>query len=356
MMAKILRTPLFWWLLGLGVGVGVAIGLPEGELAAARPVVLGATVLGFGVIGEMIAGSRNHPIGVGQAAVPQRDPLVPDGKIAIRAVSGYNIAPNRADTRFGRYEALPQPGTIAPVPRPERPRSRLSGRVVISTIFVSSEYRPWTDEEIGRSLTAVERACRWLEREAIRWKASVKLEVAGGYFALPSEPFEEPDINLADQGHDLGLVAIGEWEWILKGLNHAVPALGATDFVAFIEAVEQEFEEADEVVWLVFPRQAGRSFALPRHEALTGGANLAVCYAVDSNFPEPLRGAEPRVDPATIAHEFLHLFHASDKYGKRLDRFERGTVTRFDIMRMSPARSFRSNRVDLATAREIGWA
>ena len=55
-----------------------------------------------------------------------------------------------------------------------------------------------------------------------------------------------------------------------------------------------------------------------------------------------------------IAHEVLHLFGASDKYGVPLDSFRSGQVTHRDIMRMD-ARRLERLRVDPLTASEVGW-
>ena len=57
----------------------------------------------------------------------------------------------------------------------------------------------------------------------------------------------------------------------------------------------------------------------------------------------------------TVAHEFLHLFGATDKYNVSLDAFPRGTVTDRDIMRLTSERLSRL-RIDLGTATEVGWA
>ena len=342
-------SPLVWWIQGAALGIVLALMFDDRNVPAGRLIVFGVTILAHGFLGELVFRRRRGGVRT-QAALP--DGLVPDGRIAIRAFVKERCKPNEVDDRFGRQ-----------VQRPPRSSGRtrlasegLTGRVVVSTIFNSGEYSEWSDAEIARALRTVERSCRWIEREAIRWNAPLKLDVAGAYFVFPLRPFHEPEINLADQAHDLGLVAQGEWEWIFKGLNQGLPELGCDDFIDFVVSAESSLAPNDGVVWLLFPRQAGRSFALHRSDGLTGGANLAVCYALDANFPEPLRGSRPRVDPATIAHEMLHLFHATDKYGKRLDAFPEGTVTRSDIMRMANLRSFETHTIDLATAREIGWA
>ncbi len=70
---------------------------------------------------------------------------------------------------------------------------------------------------------------------------------------------------------------------------------------------------------------------------MVAGVGLAICYAREASFPEPLAGPG-RVDPTTVAHELLHLFGATDKYGVPLDNFPPGSVPRRDIMRLDEDR------------------
>jgi hypothetical protein len=80
---------------------------------------------------------------------------------------------------------------------------------------------------------------------------------------------------------------------------------------------------------------------------------MAVCYPCEASFPEPLVGPA-RVDPVTVVHELLHLFGASDKYGRPLTAYAPRTVTSREVMRLSEERLARL-RIDPSTAAEIGW-
>ncbi len=82
--------------------------------------------------------------------------------------------------------------------------------------------------------------------------------------------------------------------------------------------------------------------------------NLAVIHAAETDLPGPLLGP-PSVDPATIAHELLHLFGASDKYGRSLKDYAPGSVTPREIMRLTESRLARL-QVDPLTASELLWA
>src|SRR5947209_8748055 len=135
--------------------------------------------------------------------------------------------------------------------------------------------------------------------------------------------------------------------------SRAASRLGFRDAVDWMAQVNPRIA-ADARVWLLHPRRAGRSLAVPLDQTELAGVSLAVCYAREANFPEPLAGA-PFTDPVTIVHELLHLFGATDKYGVSLRRFPPRTVSSRDVMRLSEERLSRL-RVDAMTAREIGWA
>jgi len=111
--------------------------------------------------------------------------------------------------------------------------------------------------------------------------------------------------------------------------------------------------EADSFVWVVHMRSAGRSFVVPESEIGMSGVSLAVCYAREEDFPAKLLG-RVHSDPSTFAHELLHLFGASDKYGVPLSSFPKGSVTRHEIMRLDEDR-ISQLRVDSLTASELGW-
>jgi hypothetical protein len=138
----------------------------------------------------------------------------------------------------------------------------------------------------------------------------------------------------------------------LTGASRAAIRLGFPDAAAFIAAINPRVE-ADTRVWLLHPRQAGHSLAVPLDETELAGVSLAVCYAREASFPEPLTRA-PFTDPVTIAHELLHLFGASDKYGVPVRSFPARSVTSREIMRLDES-SLSRLRVDPLTAREIGW-
>jgi hypothetical protein len=111
----------------------------------------------------------------------------------------------------------------------------------------------------------------------------------------------------------------------------------------------------DHLVWLLHPRRAGQSHAIPPSLTPIPGVHLAECYVRETKFSEPLgKGVPPFPDPVTFVHELLHLFGATDKYDRPLSAFARGEVTERDVMALHFT-SLPRLRVDRLTAREIGW-
>ena len=128
--------------------------------------------------------------------------------------------------------------------------------------------------------------------------------------------------------------------------------LGFADLADLISQIDPRADH-DLTVWFVHLLRAGRSSAVAADRFRYPGVGLALCYARESAASGPLVGI-PYVDPATLAHEFLHLFGASDKYGTSLRSFPVRSVTGRDIMRLDHER-LGALRIDPLTASEIGW-
>ena len=180
----------------------------------------------------------------------------------------------------------------------------------------------------------------------------MNVEVGDTYFVARGEAHREVEIEFQYEGNALNAFEKDDARHTLASLNSAAIDLHFHHAVELIEAVEGRVE-ADVAVWLIHPRMAGRSFAIPV-DSLTGPAfHLAVCYPVFSDLPEPFLGPAA-ADPVTLIHEILHLFGASDKYNQPIHAFEPGAVTRADVMRLDEDRLDRL-RVDRQTAQELGW-
>jgi hypothetical protein len=226
------------------------------------------------------------------------------------------------------------------------------GRVVLISIFLGRDGKGWSDAEIAEAHDALRRAGGWIEREAIRWGAPVNIDLADTYFVAEDDATDDVEVTFIPQGEQVQPL---EGQAALKALTattRAAGRLGFRDAVDLIARINPRVE-ADARVWLLHPRRAGCSLAVPLDATELAGVSLAVCYAREANFPEPLT-RPPRPDPVTFVHETLHLFGAEDKYGLPLRSFPPGSVTARDIMRLNDMPLARY-QIDPLTASEIGW-
>ncbi len=335
-----------YWGSGFLLGIAAAALVPEELFPAARLMVSGLVFLTFGTLGEIVARRQDS------GNVPSiRDTSPPDGRVGIAEVSGTIREPNLHDPRFSRFVALDNGDPTSKAAR-SRSSPPLLGRVVLVSLFLGKDGRSWPDVEIARAHDVLTRSGTWLEAEAARHGAAMNVDLADTYFAHDEVSADDVVIAFQSEGEDVGPFAEGAGVQAIVDVSRAASALGFRDAKRLFDTIEGRIE-ADVVVWLVHPRQAGRSFALPRENPDWEGLSLAVCYPREASFPEPLTG-QARVDPVTIVHELLHLFGASDKYNRSLREYPSNSVTRREVMRLDETRLSRL-RVDPSTAREIGW-
>lgn len=337
-----------FWGVGFLVGIAGATLVPVDLFPGVRPLLLGVVFLAFGVFGEV----RTRRWGF--AIVRRlRDARPADGRVDLAVLSGACSEPNLRDPRFTQFVALEDlPGLANPPARVSRTSPPLLGRVVVVSLFLGKDGRSWPDAEIARAHEALTRAGVWLEREAARHGATMNIELADTYFTHDDAVSDEVAIAFQPEGDSVGPFEQDAGVKAFVEVTRAASALGFHDAKALFDGIEGRLD-ADVVVWLVHPRQAGRSFALPRENQEWQGLSLAVCYPCEASFPEPLTGLA-RVDPVTVVHELLHLFGATDKYHGFLRGGADGEVTRRDVMRLEET-LLAQLRVDPSTARELGW-
>jgi hypothetical protein len=343
------------WIGGLILGLLLAAILPESMFPGVRPAILGSALLVTGLIGELVEVIRARRSG--HAAVWALDRRPADGRVDIAHLAGARSLPNPVDPRFGRYlgvdvdVSFPAKGSES-TRLSERMSPPLLGRVVVVSLFVGRDGRSWSDDEIASAHSVLERAGAWLEREAIRWGAAVNIEMADTYFVFDDHQADDVFVGFVSEGEDVGPLEQGATHKALVGTTRAAAQLGFQDVGDMFHSIAARLD-GNATVWLVHTRRAGRSFALPREQAELRGVSFAVCYVRESSFPEPLIGPA-RIDPVTLAHELLHLFGATDKYGRSLSDFASQTVSSREIMRLDETRLSRL-RIDSRTAAEIGW-
>jgi hypothetical protein len=220
------------------------------------------------------------------------------------------------------------------------------------SVFVGRDGQRWSDLEIAQAYKSLLSAAEWLEKEAIRWRAPANVAVADTYFAAEDNTSEDVEVAFHPEGDHEGPMEAHATTKALSAFSRAAALLGFADSADLVARIDARVN-ADAWVWLVHPRREGRSLAVPESDSALPGVAMAICYAREASFPQPLTGP-PVADAATFAHELLHLFGASDKYEVPLRSFPRGQVTERDVMRLQ-YHSLPRLRIDRLTAAEIGW-
>lgn len=343
-----------YWAGGLLAVVLIAIALQHATpWTEAGPLVVFLAWGLLGIAGEVASLIRSIRTGSRSGEAPG-DATPPDGEVGIIHVAAIVGEPNSVDPRVRRFDRL-EPAAPLPHRRVSGSRRgpRLLGRIVWISMFVGRDGQGWSDEEIAQAYSSMRRAGAWLEREAIRWGASVNIELADTYFAAVDDAVDEAaEVALVTHGDRYVPADLREPEKLLIGVSRAAARLGFRDAIDWMAAVQGRVE-ADVRVWMVHVRRGGCSQVVVQDDTEIGTVRLAVCYGRERLYPEPLR-KPPYVDPVTVAHEVLHLFEATDKYEVPLRSFPARTVTSRDVMRLSETRLSRL-RIDPRTASEIGW-
>lgn len=270
------------------------------------------------------------------------------GAIASQPIEGWEFR------RFEGLEARPGEGDFHGFRIWGRRYPPLLGKVAIVSLFVGRDGKGWSIDELIKAHRALRRAGAWIEREAIRWQVPVNLDLVECYFeTVEDDANREVAIFRPDEWGDVGLPDPDAENRILGILGRAAGRLGFKDPVDLLGRIGRRIE-ADQIVWLLHVRRAGKSIALPSDATGIPGVAVAVCYAREDDFEAPMAGP-PFADPITFVHELMHLFGASDKYDVSLSSFPRGTVSERDIMVLGIEALSRLH-VDPLTAVEIGWA
>jgi len=315
-------------------------------------VGLGLLVLAVEVVRAIVRANRR----AGASSVAKREARVENPPAGIVPLLLEPKEPNLRDPRRARYVG-PFTRDEATVDRPAMPWTKtasppLRGRIVLVSMFVGADGRWWADSEIARQLDSLERAARWMEKQAGRYGVPVGVGLADVYFSVEGEATPDVAIGFEPEGMDFGPYEQGSAVRALTLMSRAAAEFGFHDAVDFVQEIRARLPDATPV-WLLHVRQAGRSLAVPLDLTELEGVSLALCFAREASFTEPIT-RPPVPDAATLAHEVLHLFGASDKYGLPLSSFAPGEVTHRDIMRLDYNR-LEQLRVDPLTARELGW-
>jgi hypothetical protein len=318
---------------------------------SARPLLVAGLLCGWLLVSAAaevaaLANGLRRSSSLGRPARPA------DGVVELAALRDARLELNPVDTRFGRMVELVAATAADRASVAVHGTPVLRGEVVLVSFFIGRDGASWSPREIAGALRSVERAAVWIERQAIDWQAPVNVKLLDAYFAGDDPQRDDVVIEAVAEAHQPGLFEAHAVDQVLASASRVATALGFSGIADLVERAGQRIE-ADWTVWLLHPRSEGRSHAIAADVTPLPGTILAVCYAREDNFRSRLRGA-PAVDSVTVAHEILHLFGASDKYGASLASFPRGQVTGADIMVLDQ-RSLARMRVDPLTAYEVGW-
>lgn len=337
-----------FWIAGGLVGLLLASAITLPQILPSRAAAFLLVMLSIGLLGEWLSLRRvSRRVG---ATTPPADTRPPDGEVGLVPMEGVLSEPNREEPRFGAFRGLEPRSDWHPPPGPGMPR--LLGRVAVLSIFIGRDGKRWSDAEIARAHASIERACVWIEHQAMRWHAPVNLDLADTYFVDLEPERREVEVAFVPEGDAQAPFEARAVTKALVDTSRTAARLGFRDAAEMFLQISARVP-ADARVWLVQPRCAGRSMAIPLDLTELTGVSLALCYAREANFPEPLQ-RPPFTDPVTIVHELLHLFGASDKYTVPISTFPPGAVTSRDVMRLGSSKLQRL-RIDHATATEIGW-
>jgi uncharacterized membrane protein len=337
------------WLLAAGFILAVVMALPIDDDARGLAFIL-ALAAGFLLLiaVELFRARLRHADAEFVAAL--EDPA--DGVVEIRRLPAARTVPNEVNPVWARFEASSD-GAEDTIARPWPATNGLRGRWILVSIFVGKYGTDWQGEEIDRVLKALERAARWVEREAKRFHAPVNLEICATYIEARDEIEESVAIGFQPEGRGHGPFAPESPGFALASASRAVAKAGFDDLIHCLSCFRDRLNPSS-VVPFIHLRQAGRSHATVARELPVPPPGIAVCYADYADFPEPLeRGVQ--ADALTYAHEMLHLFGASDKYGFGARAFDRSQVSERDVMLLAENQLVRT-RIDPMTAGEIGWA
>ena len=316
------------------------LGVPVGLLVFGLFALL-AEVVGFPHTAATPIPARSSPRVEGEGSA---------SPILVREVEGQANPAIEGYQRFLRLSDAP--GVFTKVERLSIESPRLVGRVVLVSLFIGRDGREWNDDEVAQGLEAIERSARWIEHEAGRYGVGVRIGLAQTYFQVRDDEEDLVEVSFADEAEDVGPMEARATAKAISAMSRAAAQLGFADAVDLIGRIGSKID-ADSTAWLIHFRRSGRSITIPSAESDIDGVGIAVCYSKESSFPEPLTGAG-RIDPTTVAHELLHLYGSSDKYGVALGSFPKGSVTSKDVMRLNHARLFRMT-IDPLTAQELGW-
>lgn len=191
----------------------------------------------------------------------------------------------------------------------------LCGRIFVLSVFVAPHHNPWRVADIERQKQKVFEAERWLRMQALRYGKDV--EFVNAAFGADGS-FLDDDIPVGGHTRNSYYYAGN----ILRKMGFSDPQ----DFVRWTRCKAG----CPQCLTIVFPNTCGRSFASPvsrrlhSHNPVRYNLEGCIVYRKDDE------GCTHETNPATVAHEMLHLFGAWDLY--ELDSGDRNRADKTALM------------------------
>lgn len=214
---------------------------------------------------------------------------------------------------------------------------RLSGHVVLYAIFVDTRHtQPWSEYDITSTLDSIHKATRWMERKANENNVQLAIEV-----------------RYHQNGKVIPLYHNFPDKTLSNTLFSPIPAIGVpkldrwSDRLARIAGTSLPKDSSKMIK--TFNRITDRERLVARLRDLHKTDNVAVMYFVNDYYKEDISLAlhtgnhsSPEYAivsykrPATIAHEFLHLFGALDLYISPFERKKKTLKKKAEVMKLFP--------------------
>lgn len=341
-----------YWLTGPALIVLLA-GLARGDQRDLVRILAFALWVSWGLaleVGSLVRDVKS------KAARPVQGPRPADGRVEITSVRNMTVEPFPLDVRFQRLvqKLNPSRNSSVPlacgsVPRPTAPL----GHIALGSFFIGRDGRAWTDREIADTLNALARAARWVEAEAALWSAPLNVSQLSPFVVGMDASPRTPGVLLKGiEEHQSALFDPTESAQLLHAAGAIATEHGFASLLDLINTFSANVD-ADLVIWYLHSLSQGRSHLLAEEEGPALAPRAAICYAREDEPPDRWSGTVVP-DPCTFAHELMHAFGATDKYGVSSSHFPPGEVSPHDIMRLDMNR-LSQLRIDPMTARELGW-
>lgn len=170
----------------------------------------------------------------------------------------------------------------------------LKGKIYILSIFVTSGKKEWSyNEKIAITARQLE-AQEWLTKQAQEYNTELSFE--NGFYGVKTDIVVNKIVAFEDSDS-------ARFDWVY----YILTKIGYSSPLEFLERLKVT-KDCDNAVVIIYPNQAGRSFAVPYNTDYDKEKFFFEgCVAYRSYKSQPLNAT-------TIAHEILHLFGAWDLY------------------------------------------